>query len=386
MKTRAWSYLVPLLAALSLASACESPKRGAPAPSAAASSCPSAPAFTVSAPLPVASPAARLEPLRQRTYAVAIEGTLAHVGTEAGVTVFDLQQPEAPKALADVVLPGSVNNLALLQGAPSRLAVAVGPSGLALVDASGARSGKLMVLNPMPWTPVQRGGCYSAWNAASSDKDKAFAACGTGGVAEVDLHSPADPKVTRVVPTDDYVRDVAVLDVASGVPAGKASPSLVAAAAGRAGLIVVDFKAAGAPRVVATVASAGDTRAVAVRGGLAYLAEGPAGLRVVDLRDPAKPVVVGSIRPESTDMIRGIALGPRTAWLCAGESGLMAIDITTPSSMRKVGGYDPELAVNRAALMGDTLVAANDAGGLLILNASDPSSPRVLHPKPGAGH
>jgi hypothetical protein len=85
-------------------------------------------------------------------------------------------------------------------------------------------------------------------------------------------------------------------------------------------------------------------------------------------------------------MIRGLAVGARTAWLCAGESGIIGLDITHPSAPAQVGTYDPERAVNRAALMGDLLVAANDADGLLILDTTTPSSPRVLHPAPAAPH
>jgi len=369
----------PVLVALAwlLLSACDSPKRTSPAP-AALSSGAAAPSV-VSAALPVAGLEERLEPLRQRTYAIAVDGSLAHVGTEAGVTVFDLERPDEPKAIAHTALPGSVNNLSLIGGA--RLAVAAGPSGLAIVDVSAARSGKLSQVNAMPWTPTQRGACHSVWKAAWSSGAKAFLACGTGGVAEVDLSVPADPTVKRALACDDYVRDVAVLDGASGVPGPKAAGTLVAAAAGQSGLLVIDFAGVGAPKVVSQVPTPGDTRAIAVRGGHAYLAEGPAGFRIVDLRDPAKPKVVGSLRPDTTDMIRGVAVGPRIAWLCAGESGMLAIDISELSSPRKVGSYDPERAINRAVLLPNRVLAANDADGLLILDDSDIGSPRVVYPK-----
>ncbi len=337
-----------------------------------------------SAPLPVEGPDERLTPLRLRTYAVAIEGTIAHVGTEAGVSVVDLEHVDQPKPLAHLTLPDSVNNLTLISG--GRLAVAVGPSGIAIADASGARGGSIKLLNQIPWTPVQRGGCNAAWKAVSSGPNRLFAACGTGGIGEIDITRPQAPQVRRVLPVSDYVRDVAVLDETSGVPQDKASKSLVAAAAGLSGLMIVDFPAAGEPRVKATLPTTGETRAVAVRGGMAYLAEGPAGLRIVDLKDPAKPTVVGSARPDSTDMIRGLVVGASTAWLCAGESGIIGLDITHPSTPTHVGTYDPQRAVNRAALMGDLLVAANDADGLLILDTTTPASPRVLHPAPAAPH
>lgn len=361
---------------------CERPRGDNTSPVASASA--PAAAVVASAPAPVAGPEERLEPLRQRTYAVVIDGTLAHVGTEAGVTTLDLQRPDDPKALANTTLPDSVNNLTMLGSARKLLAVAVGPSGLAIVDASAAASGKLQTLNTVPWTASQRGACHSVWKAVSGASGQAYVACGTGGVAEADLKDAANPRVQRTLATDDYVRDVAVLDAASGVGAAKASSSLVAVAAGHAGLLIVDFGAAGAPKVLSRLETTGETRAIAVRGGLAYLAEGAAGLRIVDLRDPSRPAVVGSIRPETTDMLRGVVVDERTAWLCAGDSGLLAMDVSVPASPRLAGVYNPERAINRAALLPNAVVAANDADGLLILDAKDTASLRPVYPKAAA--
>lgn len=323
---------------------------------------------------PVAGPDERLEPLRQRTYAVVIDGTLAHVGTEAGVTVFDVAKPEEPKALAQLTLPGSVNNVALLEGSPT-LAVALGPSGLALVDTAAARSGRISLWHVVPWSSAQRGECHAVWKAVSGAGGTGYAACGTGGLAELDLRDKAKPAVTRVLAVGDYARDVAVIDP---------DKKLVVVAAGHAGVVIAGM-GAGAPRVLASVATEGDSRALAVRDGLVFVAEGAAGMRIIDIHDPAKPKVVGSVRPAATDMMRGVTVGPRIAWLCAGESGVFSVDISEPASPRQVGAYDPERAVNRAALMGDTVVAANDSDGLLLLDGGNPAAPRLIHPKPPAG-
>ena len=147
---------------------------------------------------------------------------------------------------------------------------------------------------------------------------------------------------------------------------------------------MLEFGKTGAPKVVARVPTTGETRAVAIQDARAYLVEGAAGFRIVDLRAPSKPVVLGQLRPPSTDMLRGIAVSGTTAWVCAGDSGVMAIDVSDPASPKLARTFDPERAVNRAATFGTLLVAANDADGLLILDASDPKALRAVFPKPGA--
>lgn len=360
------------LAAILGSVGCTSPAtKASPAPS--ASSAGSVPKPQAAAPQ---SPEDRLAPLRRRTYSIAIEGSLAHAGTEAGVVTYDLSNPAEPKQLASITLAGSVNNVTLIGGS-TRIAAALGPDGLALIDGSAARDGKLTLLNPVPWPPAKRGACHAVWKAVSANATTAYAACGTGGVAEIDVRVPSDPGVTRLFETEDYVRDVAILQ-------GEPGAGTVVAAAGHDGLLVLEFGKTGAPKVVARVPTTGETRAVAIQDARAYLVEGAAGFRIVDLRAPSKPVVLGQLRPPSTDMLRGIAVSGTTAWVCAGDSGVMAIDVSDPASPKLARTFDPERAVNRAATFGTLLVAANDADGLLILDASDPKALRAVFPKPGA--
>ncbi len=316
-----------------------------------------------------------IEALKARTYVIEARDGLLYAGTTAGVVAWDFQDVAHPRELATLVLPGSVSGLALLAPKPV-LAVATGPTGVVLVDVSNVRAGKLERVSAAPWTQPQRGACNSPWAVRAAGGARAYVACGTGGVAMLDVHSFFDPKVTRAVSTQGYVRDVALLDEASGV---KSPPDRLIAAAGTEGLLTLDFAGA-EPTVMARLATAGEARAIHVHSGVAYVADGPGGLWIVDVGDPGHPRELGRFDPKTVDMARGVAASGNTVFLCLGESGLMVIDASNPRVPRQVGAIHPKKALNRVTVVGSTLYTANDAGGILVLDVAHPETPTQIFP------
>lgn len=380
MRAASPANLFVFLAAVLLGCGCDPPKPSTstqPQPSA------SAPAASSSAPLFGGQDVSR-EPigaLKKRTYATEVSGDLIHVGTEAGVMTMSLANPKEPKELASITLEGSVTSLGLYGQARDRIMVTLGPPGVAILDASKASQGTLTLMNEYPWPAKARGGCHAAWRMRTSDGKKAYLACGTGGVGEADISDPSKLRVTRTMDAGDYVRDVVVLDSHSGLAPAKASSNKVIAAAGKSGLVVMDFEGKD-PRVVSRFPVEGDARAVVMSGGLAYVADGPLGLRVVDLHDPEKPSELGRYVSGTVDAARSVSVLGTTVYLSAGESGLIIIDASTPSSPKKIGHIDPSRSVNRTAAIDSKVYVANDADGLLILDVANPSSPKQIFPKP----
>ena len=319
--------------------------------------------------------------LKARTYVTVASGDLVHAGTTAGVVSWSFEQPSRPHELATLVLPGSVSGLTLFGPSQSMLAVSTGPTGLVLVDTSNVARGRLHKLSDAPWRASDRAGCHAAWNLRMFAERRAFVACGTGGIAEVDLSDTARPRVTRSLPVDGYVRDLAVLDAKAGISAGKASSRKLIAAAGHGGVVVAEFPEAGQPKLLAHLPSSG-ARALEVRAGLAYLADGAGGLRTVDVHDPAHPVELGRFDPHTVDLARGLAVRETTVFLCLGDSGLMSVDVSNPASPRKLAALDPLRAINRATLRDAWLFASNDAAGILLLDVSHPDSLKTLFPSP----
>jgi hypothetical protein len=178
------------------------------------------------------------------------------------------------------------------------------------------------------------------------------------------------------------VRDIAILDARAGLSKDKGSARLVAAAAGNAGLVILDFPAGQAPNVLARLDTSGESRALEVHDAIAYVADGPAGLRIVDLRDPLRPAELSRFDPKTVDLARGVTVQGKTAYLCLGDSGLVAVDVSNPKAPRRLGAIDPRRALNRATVDGSVLYAANDAGGILLVDITRPDSLVQLFPPP----
>ncbi len=81
-------------------------------------------------------------------------------------------------------------------------------------------------------------------------------------------------------------------------------------------------------------------------------------------------------------MARGVSMFESYALLCLGDSGLAVVDVSNPASPREVGRFDPEPALNRVAVSGQQLFAANDADGVAILDISKPDNPTQVYPPP----
>jgi LVIVD repeat len=367
--------------ALSLALGCDKPTWRGYDPSGSASASASAAAASSPVDKEHAAPSDPVLPLHRRTYSIVVDGDFVHAGTTAGVVSWDFTDRMKPKRLASLVLQGSVQRVTKLPAPSTLLAVATGPTGVALVDVGSVKEAKLTLVNQHPWSTEARGGCHAAWGLAPGATGVGFLACGGAGVARMDLSDPTNAAITARVSVDGYVRDVAVLDEEAGLPKAAASAKRVAAAAGLGGLAIVDFGGI-KPKSLTQVDLGGEARALAVKDGHAYVAAGAAGLVIVDVRKPTSPAVVGRLLPKTTDMARGVSMFESYALLCLGDSGLAVVDVSNPASPREVGRFDPEPALNRVAVSGQQLFAANDADGVAILDISKPDNPTQVYPPP----
>lgn len=117
----------------------------------------------------------------------------------------------------------------------------------------------------------------------------------------------------------------------------------------------------------------------------AYIAAGAAGLRIVDVTDPATPVEVGSLEFEPNVAVTGVALGGQFVYL-ATTAGLRVVDVSDPTRPVQIGvlpavswdvahaGYDQLYLVERQCSSLDGC----DSGSLLAVDASDKANPRLV--------
>jgi hypothetical protein len=114
---------------------------------------------------------------------------------------------------------------------------------------------------------------------------------------------------------------------------------------------------------------------VAVAGPYAYVSIGAGGLRIIDVSSSDSPAEVGFYG--TVGAVWDVAISGSYAYL-AGADGLSVVDVSTPSDPLEVGLYPvPPYGINGIAVAGNYayLVDANVGGGLRVVSISDPANP-----------
>ncbi len=150
-------------------------------------------------------------------------------------------------------------------------------------------------------------------------------------------------------------------------------------AAGGAGLRVVDISDPAHPAEIGAWDSPGYAEGAAVDGATVYLADGPYGLRAVDVSNPAHPIPVGA----AYDMNYAfeVAVSGNHAYIAAAGAGLLIADVSNPARLVEVGTLDtPGYAYGMAGdREGRPYVYVADAWeGLQVVNVSDPTHPVAM--------
>jgi hypothetical protein len=120
----------------------------------------------------------------------------------------------------------------------------------------------------------------------------------------------------------------------------------------------------------------GNAAAVAVAGGLAYVADSAEGLRILDLSDPAAPVSIGSYN--TPGLALDVALHLPYALLADGGSGYKAVDVSDPTSPYGAGSFATAALAYSIDVQGDVAVLAIGSLGVQFLDVTDPANPVAL--------
>jgi hypothetical protein len=149
--------------------------------------------------------------------------------------------------------------------------------------------------------------------------------------------------------------------------------SLAYVAAGEGGLYIVDVSNPARPVITGTYGAPGYAEGVAVSGDYAYVADGPGGLRIVNVRNPSEPVEVASAFTQ--DYVFGVSLAGHFAYLAAAGSGLLVVDISSPSRPKEVARPSIAAFAYAVAAVGQTLYVAAGPAGLVVIDVTNPSLP-----------
>lgn len=166
------------------------------------------------------------------------------------------------------------------------------------------------------------------------------------------------------------------------------------------GLVVARIDEAGRIVRLADLPTRGWSHDVQLAGHYALLADWDYGLRVIDIRDPLKPVEAAVVPTPATviAVALGTALdGRRLAAVAEGHGGVSVVDVSNADRPRLLAREPLELSASDrphpehggwphdVAWCGSYVVVANWKRGIAVLDASDPSRPRLVaeHPTPG---
>lgn len=105
----------------------------------------------------------------------------------------------------------------------------------------------------------------------------------------------------------------------------------------------------------------GDAFAVVVSGTHAYVAAGGAGLVVVDVSNPSRPVRVGGC--DTSGFALEVAVSGPYAYVADGSDGLQVISIANPTAPVRVGGFPSSESSEGVAVMGNHVLVADGSGG-----------------------
>jgi len=133
------------------------------------------------------------------------------------------------------------------------------------------------------------------------------------------------------------------------------------------GLRIVDVSDPAAPIELGAIDTPGSVRDIVVRGGLAYLAEYERYervLRIIDVLDPSAPVEVSVIELEGGWAIRIV---DGLAYVADGFAGVAVVDVANPLSPLLLGSRKAPSITGNLVISGDLVYAATRDAGIRVI-------------------
>ncbi|MFO0549218.1 MAG: Ig-like domain-containing protein [Polyangiaceae bacterium] len=146
------------------------------------------------------------------------------------------------------------------------------------------------------------------------------------------------------------------------------------------GLQVLDFSSPSSPELVATVPMTAAPTQVRILDGRAYVAAGTGGVYIFDLSDPSAPKLLGvaGTPGRAYDVAPFVVDGAHYIAVADGPSGIRLVDVENPEGPvdLKTVDFDGNY-VTRLALDGTNLLAVEN-GGFAVVDVSDPTAPATV--------
>ncbi len=313
---------------------------------------------------------------------VPVEGPVEHIvlrgglaclaaGASGGFRILDVSDITNPVTLA-AVPAGDAAHVDLIDDIAY---VSAGGDGVLLFDVSDPSAPRLLQTQPV-----------TAWSDTLDVArlgTTAFVAAGSDGVLAVDMTDPAAPSLVGRLPAAAPAERLAV--------AGSLIYAVGAQDGGTGRLSIVDGSDPTSLALIGSKDTEGTAEGISVAGTLAFVADGGAGLRIVDVSDPARPQAIGRVGSSSWTAIDVVASGTEV-YVVDQSLGLRVVDVGDLFTTREVArltyftGFSSrgiDLVGSRLFAVGSTDPLPSDwfgdeaAEDLLVVDVSDPLNPEI---------
>jgi hypothetical protein len=314
---------------------------------------------------------------------------------EAGIDIIDISDPGHPRPLANLDTPGQCWGVWLEK---SRLYFTDNTMGLGVADLSDPANPVLVARCPIlngnarclqvrnnlayvtasrglrivdvsrPWAPVEVGSCPLPVYVYQLEVDGnyAYLAAFDAGLVIVDISDPAHPVPVGRFETDDRIRTVGV-----GYADGVACLAL-----GKDGLLFLDVSRPEAPRTLSEVTGIGYCGTVKLADHLAYVGKSSGLLSILDIADPANPVVRAAETPgvpagELGGVPYAMEVRNGLAGIACLSGGLGLVRVSNPDNPAKEALFFNRTSgmARSVEVVGERIYLARSQSGLEILDA-----------------
>jgi len=279
---------------------------------------------------------------------VSLKGNTAYAATDSGMLrLYDIQDPAAPLFLSELTLPGAA--MGIDANGPT-VYIACDTAGLVIVNAED------------PSAPHIQSIIETQARGVAYQNDRIY--LDKIGLEIYDVSSPEEPSLLGAT-------------TSAGSSAGPVAVSAETVALPRfsQGVVFIDVSNASSPEIAGEL-DTGFASDIAMRGNLAYVASGIAGLQVVDAADPYNPVIIASL--DLPVPCFDIALAGDLAYLTGRTPDVLyTVSIADPTSPTLLGSAETDDATIELAAQGN-LAVLGGADGLTFFGADDPSAPEEL--------
>lgn len=336
---------------------------------------------------------------------LAVEGAKAYIaGSAAGLKIFDVSNPLAPAALGQFDTPGNAESVAV---SGSRAYVSDYNHGVCIVSVTN------------PTAPVLLGQLQTQGDAFQVQVrgDRAYVAEGIGKVEMADISNPAQPKTLSTSLAGSSVRSLQIVGkhafladrtegfiVSELLGLGAIPPAITDISASTTNLpgsdLVLSVAVEGTPPLgylwyrngmpltnsasINGVSSpslhcpnlsetnAGNYTVVITNA----LGSATSGVVAVTIQSYGQPVSRGSL--DTPGISTATAVAGNVAYLADGAGGLRLVDLSNPDTLVSLGAYAPTGNVLGLCLQTNLLYLALGTNGIAILDVSKPAQPAWL--------